>query len=335
MGALLGNLQLAFQACGCNSRCFHCSVGDGAAHTPVMPFAEIEQCIEATEGTNDRAPALCNHLNVIWYSEPADHPALLELLQLCVSRGCFSGVLATNGERLATEPDFVPGVKRAGLEAVQLSFYGWQEEHDRLEGRRGAWDQKLIVVSRAARADLRVHTQVFFRKGHASCVERIINAVDRAAGASGVRHSVSVWMPQGRGAHLHRWVPTEADFNSLPGRIRDLPRLSEFRPETEWVHLAQNGRMDALLASFLERKREQGAPDRVLIFDRHNVGNAQAVLDNLYAETQSVPRASTLERLARAPLAQWAQQVGEPDSTTMYSAISMRQEWQRRAACQA
>ena len=249
MGALLGNLQLAFQACGCNSRCFHCSVGNEGAHTPVMPFAAIKRCIEATERMNDRAPGLWDHLNVIWYSEPADHPELVELLQLCVSRGCFSGVLATNGERLAREPDLVPEVRRAGLEAVQLSFYGWQEEHDRLEGRRGAWDQKLTVVSQAARTDLRVRTQVFLRKGHAACVARIVDAVDNAAGASRVRHSVSVWMPQGRGAHLHRWVPTEADFNSLPGRIRDLPRLNEFRPEAEWVRLGQSGRMDALLRS--------------------------------------------------------------------------------------
>ena len=296
-----------------------------------MPLADIRDCIDAAIRMNERRPRLYENLNATWFSEPADHPELIELFRLCDQHGFHSArTLATNGERLAREPDLLPRLKDVGLRTVQLSFYAVGEEHDRLEGRAGAWEGKLRVAAGALQAGLAVSTQVFFRSRHGSDIARIIDAVERATDGDAVRHYVTVWMPAGRGRGLDALVPTQADFDALPPHVRALPNLGEFRPESRWVELARGGQMNSLLRDFLADRQHRGSPNAMLFVDQHCIAEVEALLDRLYADKQAAGVLDRTDELCAAPLGRWAEQVGSPRSTGMYTVISMRQEWERR-----
>lgn len=330
-GALITNFQLGFEACGCNSRCFHCSVANRPAPVRPMPLADIRDCIDATTRMNDRTPPLYENLNVLWFSEPADHPDLIDLVRLCNEhRFPTASTLATNGERLAREPQLLPRLEQAGLRTVHLSFYAVGEEHDRLEGRPGAWAGKLAVAASAVHAGLEVSTQVFFRSGHGCDIAPILEAVDRAAGDGPVRHHVTVWMPTGRGKRLNASVPTEAEFEALEAHVRLLPNLNEFKTEPHWIEFARAGQMNLLLRAFLIDRREKGSPQATLRLAEDSVADVQALLDQLYEQKQRAGPRSRVNELSETPVASWAERVGDPTSTRMYTVISMRQEWQQR-----
>ncbi len=329
---LMRNFQLSFLACGCNSRCFHCSFANNPEAVEPLPLDDLRRCVAAAEGMALRVPPLYERLNVMWGAEPADYPQLAELVALGVERGWRTvRTLATNAERLAREHELLPRLRDAGLETVQLSFYASGHDHDALEGRTGAWDDKLAVGPRALDAGLDVVSRLFLRAGHGSELAPIIQALEEACDGR-VRHTVDVWMPAGRGEHLDRWVPTEEDFEALPASVRGLPRLDEYRSEARWVELARDGAMAEMLRAFALDREERGNPDALLNLSRDTVPRAQALLDELHAEGLASGRVSRAEELGGAPVAAWAELVGRPGSNRMYSVISMRQEWQRRAS---
>ncbi len=333
MGPLIENFQLVFQACGCNSRCFHCSVSNEGKGMEPLPLSDIRQCVGAAISMNERTPPLYQRLSVMWLSEPADYPELVDLTRLRIkSGGPTCRTLATNGERLAREPGLLAELKAVGLEKIQLSFYGADSEHDKLEGRRGAWDQKLRVARAATELGLVLVTQVFLRRGHASEVVQIIRCVDEAVGHGTVDHSVTVWIVAGRGSHLDRWVPTQAEFDELPENLRALPRLSEFKPESEWCRLASEGTMADLLAERLRRTHERGAPDVSLHLGPENIRAAERILEESYSNARQgrVGFEAKTDRFCNVPLPEWAESVGRPSSSGMYTVLSMRQEWERR-----
>ena len=328
---LLNHLRLSFQACGCNSRCFHCSVGNEASRAQPMRLEDIRECISAMECANTRTPSLYDRLSVCWLSEPADQPELEQLIAFLVTKKLFEGTLATNGERLAAEPGSLRRLAGIGVHALQVSLYGLGDDHDKLEGRRGAWSQKLSVITRAVAAGLTVCVPVFARHGRFGEMPAIIKAVDAAAGAAAVRYSITVWMPIGRGLYNDALIPTETDFDVLPPEVRSLPRLDLFKPEYAWLDLALKGAMDSLLAAFMSAKQSLGAPDHVLSLDAENKVGIQELIGDLYTRFQAHKRSSASGVVPDVPLNQLAGRVGQPHSTRMHTVLSMVRTWENRA----
>ena len=296
-----------------------------------MRLEDIRECITATECANARTPPLYDRLSVCWLSEPADHPDLEQLIAFLATRGFFEGILATNAERLAAEPGLLRRLADIGVHALQVSLYGLGDYHDKLEGRRGAWSQKLRVIERAVAAGLSVSAPIFARHGQFGGIPAIIKAVDETAGAAAVRYSITVWMPIGRGLHNDALIPTEADFDVLPPEVRSLPRLDLFKPEYVWVDLALKREMDSLFAAFMSDKQRLGAPDHVLSLDADKKKSIQELLDDLYRRFQAQTSRSALGVVLDMPLKLLAGRVGQPRSTRMYTVLSMVRTWEGRA----
>lgn len=143
---------------------------------------------------------------------------------------------------------------------------------------------------------------------------------------------MTVWMPAGRGGHLDAWVPAQADFGELPDELRALPRLNEFRPEAERVTLALEGQIAVLLEDYLRKTHARGAPDLILFLNGQNIAAVEELFKERYAEAQKRGTGflAKLDGFCKVPLADWAQVIGEFDSTRMYTVFSVWQEWERR-----
>ena len=148
----------------CNLSCVHCYASATPGPAPdELSFDESKRLIKSL--TAYGAP-------VILFSggEPLAHPHALELVEMAVSGGSRA-VLSTNG--LLITPKEAKRLKEAGLSYVGISLDGPAEAHDRMRGRKGAYQGALNAVRVSREAGLKVGLRLTLTKSNQENLDEI------------------------------------------------------------------------------------------------------------------------------------------------------------------
>ncbi len=149
--AVLANLDLTNR---CNLRCPICFANanvQGYVYEPTY-----EQVVEMLTRVRNIRPVFPPAIQFSG-GEPTIHPRFLDILKAAASMGFSHLQIATNGIRIAKDPEFARRSREAGLYTVYLQFDGTGDEvYRKTRGLRGLWDLKQKAVENARAAGLRI-----------------------------------------------------------------------------------------------------------------------------------------------------------------------------------
>lgn len=215
----------------CHCRCRHCLLG----YSGTVRGADYE-----------RAKALARRLKAecpvdfgfnIGYC--MDTPELLDYVRFCRELGSPGGrLLQMNG--FAPRPpelftELLGTVKDAGVELIDLTFYGARAYHDRFAGRPGDFDILLTILGAANRVGLPVHISGPITEENKDQWGPLLEDLGRYE-----PDSVLLYLPhaKGRGLSLDKARLNAGSLEALPDSVRDcMPRVKT-RTEAAW--LAEN-----------------------------------------------------------------------------------------------
>ncbi len=158
-------------------------------------------------------------LDYIKFSQEIDSPSA-KFLQL-------NGLAMRDDEE--TER-FVAQLAAAGIEIIDLTFYGLREYHDRFAGRAGDFDSLIRILRAAEEKGLGVHVSVPLTKENVHQIDRLIALLkDLHPGET------SLFLPhsKGRGRSLNQLRLEANDLICLSEAAR--AHLSNYRTEGEWL----------------------------------------------------------------------------------------------------
>ena len=148
---VLANLDLTNR---CNLRCPICFANanvQGYVYEPTY-----EQVVEMLTRVRNLRPVFPPAVQFSG-GEPTIHPRFLDILKAAASMGFSHLQIATNGIRIAKDPEFARRSREAGLYTVYLQFDGTGDEvYRRTRGLKGLWDLKQKAVENARAAGLRI-----------------------------------------------------------------------------------------------------------------------------------------------------------------------------------
>ncbi len=168
-----------------------------------------------------------------------DDENLMDYIQFTQEIGSPSGrFLQLNGLKMRTEAEtaeFISGIVRAGVELIDLTFYGMQEYHDRFAGRPGDFEFLLRILNAARQWELKVRISIPVTQENMTQIDELIGLVE----PFGVEE-IAVFLPhsKGRGRSLNGVRLTSDDLGGLSERVRS--HLSNYRTEGEWLASEQS-----------------------------------------------------------------------------------------------
>lgn len=128
--------------------------------------------------------------------------------------------------------ELMRNIREAGVELIDLTFYGTEEYHDRFAGRKGDFRFLLRMLDQACKAGLNVRASVPMIRENLSQIPElyeILNAYPLRQCACFLPHS------KGRGRSLPEQRITKQEFEQLPERIRNSFSRTKHRTEAEWL----------------------------------------------------------------------------------------------------
>ena len=141
--------------------------------------------------------------------------------------------LQLNGLKLRDEAgtdEFVSELKGAGIELIDLTFYGLREYHDRFAGRAGDFDFLVRILQAAQKHGIAVHISIPVTKENIAMMDELLTMLE-------TRHSgeISLFLPhgKGRGRSMESQRLTAEDLIGRNERI--VERLSAYRTERVWL----------------------------------------------------------------------------------------------------
>ncbi|MDR2455141.1 MAG: radical SAM protein, partial [Deltaproteobacteria bacterium] len=196
----------------CNLSCVHCYAS--ATPGPAPDELSLEEARSLVRGLAAYGAP------VILFSggEPLCHPHVLELVDLAVSGGSRA-VLSTNG--LLLGPKEAKRLKAAGLSYVGISLDGPAEAHDRIRGRKGAFQGALSAVRIAREAGLKVGLRLTLTRSNQADLEGVFDLmVDEAIPRICFYHLVD----QGRDKSLEKERLTHEETRAAVSLIAEKTR---------------------------------------------------------------------------------------------------------------
>lgn len=149
--AALANVDLTNR---CNLRCPICFANanvQGYVYEPTY-----EQVVEMLGTVRNIKPVFPPAVQFSG-GEPTIHPRFLDILRAARSMGFSHLQIASNGIRMAKDPEFAKQAKEAGLYTMYLQFDGVGDEvYKKTRGMSGLWALKQQAVENARKADLRI-----------------------------------------------------------------------------------------------------------------------------------------------------------------------------------
>ncbi|HUU11861.1 MAG TPA: radical SAM protein, partial [Phycisphaerae bacterium] len=149
-GTALGNIDLTNR---CNLKCPICFANSDAAGYVYEPtFDQVLDMLRTYRATRPAAG------RAIQFSggEPTLHPRFLDCLRAAVRMGFSHTQIATNGLRLAREPDFAKRCEDAGLHDVYLQFDGLSDDIYRKTRGRPLLAEKMKAVEHIMETDMKI-----------------------------------------------------------------------------------------------------------------------------------------------------------------------------------
>lgn len=132
---------------GCPNRCRHCWIRhDRNANIPVEDFIWLAD--QFKEYKRDENPFFEELIFNTWYREPDYPDNYRELWELenRLSTGKVPRFELASIWRLVRDKDYAQWLKDLGVEVVQLSFFGTEENTDYFRGRKGAYREHMQAI---------------------------------------------------------------------------------------------------------------------------------------------------------------------------------------------
>jgi len=165
-----------------------------------------------------------------------EHPALLDAIRFCQSIGSATGeFLQLDGMRMRSDNELLAllrSLKQAGVQLLNLTFYGTEAYHDRFAARKGDFDLMLRTLKQANLAGLDVSVDIPLTHENVHQTEDLITQL-----SSFTISRISCFVPhcEGRGALLELVRFTVQDYEALGAQVKPLFNRSRFRTEGEWL----------------------------------------------------------------------------------------------------
>ena len=170
-----------------------------------------------------------------------DTPMLRDYIRFCQRTGSPSGTfLQMNGLAIRDEAEterLVMEIARAGVQSVDMTFYGQRAFHDRFAGRPGDYDFLFRLLAAAERAGLKLAVSLPVIREN---MDQLPGLLDALEGFSIERYFAFLPHGKGRGWQLNGQRLTRAEFEALPERVRACfsPKVT-YRTEAEWLRLGE------------------------------------------------------------------------------------------------
>ncbi len=212
--------------CGC--RCRHCLLGfDGGV--PGAGYARGKDLARRLKG---ESPVRFTY----YIGFCMDTPELLDYIAFCREMGFPGGsFLQMNGFAKRPYPELerlMGDVRDAGVELIDLTFYGLPEYHDRFAGRAGDFALLTDMLRAAGAVRLPVHISGPLTEENAGQAEGLL---DLLAGYD--TENIRFYLPhaKGRGWFLEPARLRKSTLDLLPHAVRDrMPRVAT-QTEADWL----------------------------------------------------------------------------------------------------
>ena len=132
---------------GCPNRCRHCWLRhDRNANTPVEDFILLAEQFKGYQ--RDGKPFFEELIFNTWYREPDYSASYRELWELenRLSTGKVLRFELASVWRMVRDREYAPWLKELGVETVQLTLFGTEENTDYLKGRKGAYREHMQAI---------------------------------------------------------------------------------------------------------------------------------------------------------------------------------------------
>jgi radical SAM protein with 4Fe4S-binding SPASM domain len=196
------NIALTYK---CNNRCYYCYAAC-PKQTDELSLTEWEDVID---GLN--VPAI-NFTG----GEPTLYKDLPKIIKYANSRGIHTGLI-TNGRLL--EYDYCVELKNAGLQTVQVTLNGMQNEHELMSGVKGSWGETIsgIKASLASGLYTSVNTTLM-RNNYLNIVDMI-----QFIYSFGVKHlSFNSLITTGKGRLYQKDNELRLNYNEIEGALKNI-----------------------------------------------------------------------------------------------------------------
>ncbi len=213
----------------CHCRCRHCLLSwDGSLHGADYERSQ-SYALRFYNWISQNRPELGFNF---YFGYSMEHPHLLDAITFAQSIGSPPGrFLQFDGMAFRPQSqlrDFLSKLREAGIELIDLTFYGMGQYHDRFAGRQGDFDYLLRVLSTANEIGLDVQLGLPLTAESAPQAGQLLDIWGQY---DSVRQSLFIPHAEGRGKFLEPIRFSDADFAALDKRAKILVNSSRFKSE--------------------------------------------------------------------------------------------------------
>lgn len=250
-----------------------------------------------------------------YFGYSMEHPKLLNAIDFMRSIGSAGGeFLQFDGMNFRSGPEIdslLTDLKSHGIRAIDLTFYGTRDYHDRFAARSGDFDYMMEILTRACAVGLDVMADVPLSQENSQQAEALIALFECHP-----LKRISLFVPhaEGRGALLDKVRLTLADYESLSDRAKIYFNRSRFRTEREWIEQNALPRYEKRFISI------SLTPDNIDALEHQRFDETIAAIEALDDDYHAA--LPELDRLAEICL--------DPDSCALYNPRDLIQHWQQR-----
>lgn len=249
-----------------------------------------------------------------YFGYSMEHPNLPEAIDFMKAIGSpggqflqLDGLAFRNKQETA---DYLAIAKSHGIRAINLTFYGTRDYHDRFAGRRGDFDYLMQILHTARSLDMDVSVGIPLTRENAHQSEQLLSVLTDA----GVSPRFFIPHGEGRGITLDPVRLRQRDLETLPETVTQRLNSNAYRTEAAWLCLTPlplpEKRMVALSLT----------PENMDFFEKLPFGETIRYLEELDdAYYRALP-----------PVPELLELYGDPDSDLLYSFRDLCMNYGRR-----
>lgn len=296
----------------CENRCHYCLLSwDGR-----LPGADYDQSERYAKRFHDWLKE--NRPDVsfqFYFGYSMEHPRLLDAVDFMRGIGCAGGeFLQLDGLKFRSGQEIdslLADLKSHGIRAIDLTFYGTREYHDRFAARSGDFDYLMEILARAECAGLDVIADVPLNQENVHQTDELLLQLEKYP-----LRRLSLFVPhsEGRGASLDKVRLTRSGYESLSAHAKSFFNRSRIRTECEWIFEDALPRYEnRMLTVSLTRENISLLENQPF---EETIASIEKLDDDYHA---AIPALDDLARIC-----------GNPESEYLYNPRDLIQHWQRR-----
>lgn len=295
----------------CHNRCRYCLLSwDGK-----LPGADYDRSASYARRFHrwlqENRPGLSFQF---YFGFSMEHPRLTDAIDFMASIGSAGGqFLQLDGLAFRDEAGtraYLSNARAHGIRAINLTFYGTRDYHDRFAGRTGDFDYLMTILRTSLSLELEVSVGVPLTRENAGQAEELCLRL----GNAGVSPRFFVPHAEGRGATLDPIRLRQSDLDALPKAVRERFNSRMFRSEARWL------REESLSLPEKRMLTVSLTPENICHFESLPFEETIRYLEGLDdAYYNTLP-----------PVRELMERYGNPDSDALYSFRDLCLHWERR-----